>query len=117
MKVLDGIRATGQQEFKTAADNGDLIEMVLYFLPASQSWKIDIKYGDFELNGNRVYNSPNILCQYTNILPFGLACIVTDGGEPFIVNDFSSSRCQFFVLTAEEVLELEDAIMEGSLLS
>lgn len=117
MKVLDGIRATGTQKLSTAAENGTLIEMVLYFLPASQSWKIDITYGDFVLNGNRVYNSPNMLCQYSNIIPFGLSCTVEDGGEPFLVNDFSGGRCQLLVLTAADVLEIEEALMEGEFLS
>ena len=114
MKVLDGIRATGQQKFSTAADNGDQIEITLYFLSASQSWKMDLVYGDFELKGNRVYNSPNMLCQYTNIIPFGLACTVEDGGEPFLVNDFSSRRCELLVLTAAEVQEIESAFMDGT---
>ena len=108
MRILDGIRATGQQKLQTSSDNGDVINITLYFNPASQIWKMDIVCGDFELNGQRVYNFLNLLSQYKNIIPFGIGVIVSGGGEPFLVNDFSSGRVQMTILTTAEVTEIED---------
>lgn len=116
MKLLDGIRATGTQIISTTAENGQLIEITLYFQIATQNWKMDISYGDFQLNGNRIYSSPNMLCPYANIIPFGLACTVDEDGEPFLINDFSTGRAELFVLTAAEVLEIEEAFMEDTFL-
>ena len=108
MKILEGIRATGQQKLRTLADNGDTIEITLYYLPAIQQWKMDIVSGDFELNGLRVYALPNILNQYENIIPFGIGILIPSGGEPFLINDFSSGRVQMAILTPEEVEEVDD---------
>lgn len=116
MTVLDGIRATGKQKLKTAASNGDLIEITLYFLPASQNWKMDVVYNDFELYGFRVCNLPNLLCQFSNVIPFGMACTVSDGGEPFLINDFSGGRCELIILDSDEVEAVETACMEGTFL-
>ena len=107
MRILDGIRATGQQKLRTSADNGDIIEITLSYLPAVQQWKIDIVSGDFELNGLRVYALLNILNQYENLIPFGIGIIIPAGGEPFLINDFSSGRVQMAILTAAEVAEVD----------
>ena len=108
MKRLDGIRATGTQNFATTASNGDTVLMTLYFKSATQQWFIDIEWNSFILRGNRVYSSPNMLCQYEKIIPFGLACIVEGGGEPFLVNDFSQNRVNIYMLSPEEVQEVQD---------
>lgn len=108
MNRLDGIRATGTQKFTTAASNGDIVSMTLYFKPAVQEWFIDIEWMDFNLLGNRVYSSLNMLCQYEAIIPFGLATITDGGGEPFLVNDFSSKRVNLYLLSPEEVLEVQN---------
>ena len=108
MKRLDGIRATGIQKLSTTAYNGDIISMTLYFNAAIQGWKIDVEWNSFVLRGNRVYSSPNMLSQYEKIIPFGLACIVEGGGEPFLVNDFSQNRVNIYMLSPEEVQEVQD---------
>lgn len=112
MKILDGIRATGSQEFSTSDENGKPIQMKLRYQSSTQNWMIDISYENFTLNGQRVYNSPNILCQYSNIIPFGMGILIPSGGEPFLINDFSSGRVQLAILTAAEVQQIEDFFME-----
>lgn len=103
MKVLTGIRATGQQKLLTTASNGDTIEITLYFQSRTASWKIDISCNDFDVKGLRVSHVLNLLSQYKNILPFGISVLIEDGGEPFLINDFSSRRVQLAILTPEEV--------------
>lgn len=112
MKILDGIRATGKQKLRTLADNGDIIEITLYYLPAVQQWKMDVVSGDFDLNGLRVYALPNILGQYEKIIPFGIGIIIPAGGEPFLINDFSSGRVQMAILTPVEMVEVDDFYVE-----
>lgn len=112
MKILEGIRATGRQKLRTAAENGDTVEITLYYLPAPQMWKIDILSGNFDLKGLRLSNSLNILVQYQNIISFGLAVLIRDGGEPFLINDFSSGRCLLSIITPDEVDSVEDFYQE-----
>lgn len=108
MKIIDGIRTTGKQKLRITAENGDIIEITLYFLPAVQSWKMDILSGTFDLKGFRIFNSLNMTCHYDNLIPFGIACIVSDDGEPFLISDFSQGRCQLAILTPAEVQEVND---------
>ncbi len=108
MKQLEGIRATGTQKIGTTADNGDPISMTLAFNASTQEWKMGIEWGDFSLKGNRIFSSPNLLSQYENIIPFGLAVITEGGGDPFLVNDFSTGRVTMYLLTPEEVVEVQD---------
>jgi len=103
LKVLSGIRATGQQKLITSADNGDTIDIILYFQSRTNNWKMDVTSGDFILKGIRVSHVLNLLCQYHNIIPFGIGVIIDDGGEPFLINDFSTGRVQLAILTPDEV--------------
>lgn len=103
MKILSGIRATGQQKLLTSADNGDVIEIILYFQSRTATWKMDIDSGNFSVKGLRISHVLNLLCQYNNIIPFGIGIIIDDGGEPFLINDFSSGRVQLAILTPTEV--------------
>lgn len=112
MITLDGLKATGNQKFRTLASNGDFIEITLYFLSAIQQWSMDIKWNNFILNGFKVFNSLNILSQYENIIPFGIAIIIPDGGEPFIINDFSTKRVQLGILSPEEIEEINAFYVE-----
>lgn len=114
MRILDGIRAIGTQRFRTTGYENQTIEIVLYYLPAISRWKMDIESGDFVLNGIRIDHHPNLLVQYKNVVEFGISCIVTtDKGEPFLVNDFSSGRCQLVILSKEEVEAVEETLFEG----
>ena len=108
MKVLSGIMATGQQRLSTMAYNGDVIEMTLYFQSRTGSWKIDVSCDDFIVKGLRVSHVPNILSQYKNIIPFGIGVVITDGGEPFLINDFSTGRVELAILSPDEVNSIED---------
>ncbi len=108
MKRLEGIRATGTQNIAAIASNGDTVLMTLYFKAAVQQWFIDIEWSTFNLKGNRIYSTPNMLCQYEKIIPFGLGVITEGGGEPFLINDFSSGRVNLYLLSPEEVEEVQD---------
>lgn len=108
MKRLDGIRATGTQKLSTTASNGDTVLMTLFFKASVQLWFFDLEWNSFVLKGNRVYSSLNMLSQYEAIIPFGLATITEGGGEPFLVNDFSQGRVNMYLLSPEEVEEVQD---------
>ena len=103
MKVLSGIRATGQQKLVTTADNGDVVEITLYFQSRTAVWKMDIESGDFILKGVRISRVLNMLCQHNNIISFGIGVIMNGEGEPFLINDFSTGRVQLAILTPSEV--------------
>ncbi len=107
MKLIDDIKATRQQRFKTPLDNGEYVELVVHYFPAIEKWSVDVFYKEFKAHGIRICNSFNILHQFSSNLPFGLLIDVKDGGEPFLINDFSSKRVQFFILSMSDVEQVK----------
>ncbi len=84
--------------------DGTSLQLQIYFMPLQYGWFItSLTYGTFTLNGLRITNSPNMLHQFRNQLPFGLACFSTNNREPSQQTDFSSGASQLYILTAAEV--------------
>ena len=110
MKYLNRIDAVAFQRFYLIGNAGQRIEMTLRFLPTQESWMMDIKYLDFELNGIMVVASPNLLRAFKKIIPFGIVCNCPDEVDPAFINDFSSQRCNLYLLSAAEVDEMEEKI-------
>jgi len=115
MKLLEGIQAFGSQTFKTNIDNGESVTITLNFKPSIKMWFIDLEYKDFKANGIRVCNSTNLLRQFEKILPFGLNVSVSDNGEPFIINDFTTKRVRLGILTINEVLQINQAYEDAKI--
>lgn len=69
-------------------------------------------------NGRRVVTHLNMLRQYKNQIPFGLACFTVNNREPTQIQDFTAPSkgvapaSGLFLLTASEVLEVE-AVIRG----
>ena len=80
-------------------------------------YKINLTYTNanitFTLNGLRITNSPNMLNQWKNILPFGLACFSTANREPSLQQDFASGNSVLYVLTQAEVTQYSEFLALG----
>jgi hypothetical protein len=108
MKILDGIRAVGTQTIRTTDENGAVIEITLKYRAATSEWFMDLVFGSFRLNGHRITNSLNTIWAHAKQLKFGIGVIVSDGGEPFLINDFSTGRVQLAILTNGELDLVDD---------
>jgi hypothetical protein len=104
MRIISQLQAAGTQTFKTPIEAGGQAEITLIYGPTIRMWFANVKYGTCTINGIRLVNSVNILHQYRNICPFGIAVIPKDEAEPFLINDFSTNRIQLGILTREDVL-------------
>lgn len=103
MKIIEGITDSALQENTVTLDDGTNFTFVLKFVPMQYGWFFEsLIYEDFVLNGFRVCNSPNILHQFRNELPFGIACISENDREPSLQNDFVSGQSKFYLLDEEE---------------
>lgn len=85
------------------------MEIEIYFVSLQFGWFItSLTYQDFELNNLRITNSPNMLYQWRNLIPFGLACFSAGNVEPMQVQVFAEGISQLFVLTPDEVTYYTD---------
>lgn len=114
MNKISGLKALASQSFSTTdPDNGYVIKMTLTFRSRVQSWFMDLEYKGLEINGFRLCVGPNILSQFKNRIPFGMAIFSSDNGEPFLINDFYTGRISMYILSSSEVETVQTAIDTG----
>ena len=114
MNLINRVTAAPLQTQTLILDDGTPFTMTLYFRPNQQGWFINsLTYLDFALRGLRVCSSPNMLYQWSNRLPFGLACITTLGREPSLQQDFLTGNFKLYVLTQAEVTEYVEFLRGG----
>lgn len=103
-----------QQQTLVLPDGTQMV-LTLQYITSQLGWFIQsLVYQDFTLRNVRITTSPNMLRQFKNKLPFGLACYVTGNREPLLQADFSSGNANLFVLTRAEVLEWERFLAGGT---
>lgn len=94
--------------------DGSFIDLTICFVPMQAGWFIrTLIYGTFIVHNIRITTGPDMLYQFKNQIPFGLACFNKDNREPTFQQDFSSGACKLYVLTSDEVTELTGAIQNG----
>lgn len=106
MLQIQQITANPLQRQSLILPDGSTVDLTLYFRPMQFGWFAEeIVRGSFTLQGLRITNSPNMLHQWRNVIPFGLACFSAASREPSQVQDFSSGASQLYLLTAAETAE------------
>lgn len=116
MYQVQQLTGDSTQDMNLLLPDGTAIQMEINFKPMMFGWFINsINYNNgstpaFNLTGIRISNSPNMLRQWKNIIPFGLACASTNQREPSLQQDFSSGASILYILTPEEVEQFEEII-------
>lgn len=110
MLYINKINSDAKQKYILVTENAENIDFNLYYMPSQQAWFYDIGYGEFRANGLKVVVGPNIIRNFRKILPFGLCCTSVDGLDPFYISDFLTGRIKLYLLTPEEVDQIETDI-------
>ena len=109
MQILDNISNEGRQKFTILLDeDNSAIVISLTYKPTQLGWFMDVEYEtkNFAVYGLRVSTNYNLLNQWHNILPFGIACICKDNQDTLSIQDFLVCRSQLAVLSKSEVNEI-----------
>ena len=110
MIKITEINNDAKQQLTLVTEDGFEIKFLIEFRPTQTGWFFNLTHNDLTINGVRLCHFPNVLRQWKNIIPFGIACVVTDSGEPYYIDDFSSERVAIYLLTESEVEEIEEDI-------
>jgi hypothetical protein len=114
MNLITSLTSAPLQTHTIILDSGATFRMQIYWVPLQQGWFItNLVYGDFTLNGMRICNNPNMLYQWQNKLPFGLACFSVNNREPSLQDDFSSGASSLYVLSQDECEAYADYVRSG----
>lgn len=109
MLKINQITADAKQKHTLVLDDGSNLILRLYFSDLQQSWFIEeLSYEDITINCMRIGCSFNLLNQFKNKLPFGLACLAKNQREPTLQEDFLSGNAELFILTEEEVQQYSE---------
>lgn len=92
--------------------DGTIAEMELIYHGATERWIMNVAYNGKIINGVGLCCYPNILRQFENILPFGIACTTNDHTDPFDINDFSTGRVSMFLLTTDDIAAINASVYE-----
>lgn len=109
-----GLTAQPSQQSRVILDDGSSFSLTIAFKEMQLGWFItELTYNDFTLQGTRIVVSPNILHQFKNQIPFGLACYSLGSREPSLVTDFADGSARLYTLSAAEVEDVAGRISSG----
>ncbi len=93
--------------------DGTTLSLDLSYYAGQEGWFYSLNYnsGQFIVNGRRLVTSPNMLAQFRNIIPFGLAVTTSDGYEPIFLTDFATRRANFYILESLDVEAIAGSII------
>ena len=97
-------------------ENGQPLLFTLRYSYQQQGWYFSFTYGSYTINNRRMVNSANMLRQIINVIPFGLACLMTDLYEPVFIDDFKNGRAVLYTLNSEDVALVETDFMNLKLM-
>ena len=110
MKLVTGLTAEPKQRIRIALEDRSKIDLHLEYVPQQLGWFYSLTHGDFALDGARLVSSPNILRQYRGILPFGLAVIAKEQGEPLRQSDLADGTVSIHLLEGADLPAVETTI-------
>ncbi len=111
MNQITQISDNALQKQSLLLEDGTVFSITMYFVPLQTGWFItELTYGTFIIRSLRITNSVNMLNQFRNLIPFGLACLSTANREPSFQQDFSSGASKLYILTQAECEEYAEIL-------
>ena len=118
MQIITGITDAPKQAISIPLPDGSSFSLALTFVAQQAGWFFDVAYStatiSFQANGSRLCASPNILRQYQNVIPFGIACLCAGNVEPTTLTAFSDGTITFLLLDASDIADIEASIYTGN---
>jgi hypothetical protein len=113
MKTITGLTDQPKQQTGIVLNDGSRAVISLEYRANQLGWFYDITWGDFTLNGQRLVTAPNMLRQFRNKLPFGIAVVTTNNVEPLKQTDLSSGVATLYLLDSTDVADIETTVFGG----
>lgn len=106
MQKITSLTNDYKQKIKIPIYTGKILELNFKYSESQSCWFYEFIYEGFRAGWYMLVNSPNALREFQFILPFGIGCSVTDGQDPYFLNDFITGRVSVYILTKDEVFEI-----------
>ena len=105
MDQIDNITDEPIQRHILLFDRGEAV-MTIRHLAAVEMWKMRVEFNGDYIDGVKL--SLGVLHFRHKNWPFDIALLATDGSgiDPYRADDFASGRCQMYLVTPEEIIEI-----------
>lgn len=114
MFIIQQVTNSPNQKQTIILQDGSSLTIQMEFVSMQYGWFFtQINYKDFILQGLRITVGPDMLYQFRNQIPFGLACFTNQNREPTQLEDFSSGSFQLYILSAAEVEAVRVYLQHG----
>jgi hypothetical protein len=110
MNWINTITSNPNQSMTLKLDTGAAVALTLMYSESQKGWFFSTTYGTMAFNNKRIVTGVNMLRGFRNILPFGFACITTDGYEPVFKDDFANGRAALFLLNQADLATVEQML-------
>lgn len=107
MTLVDNLTNFALQQTVLILEDGTTATLTITYNAATERWVMDLSYNNTTINGLGLCTYPNIIRQWKNVLPFGIAIVTADQTDPFDINDFADGRAKMYLLNAADVKQVE----------
>ena len=106
MKLYNTLTSESFQPFYLVTDSGKRVDILLFFMPTQECWRINISCDNFSINNIKVCSSLNLLDKWHNIIDFGISIYTKDGLDPWRLEDFKDGYASFYLLNENDLKEV-----------
>ena len=114
MKQIDGLTSQPKQQFTIPLTDGSRVSAFMEYRNQQTGWFLDLTWQDWTLNGLRVFASPNMLRQWQDVIPFGLAVLTTGNEEPLNSTDFADGTATMILLEGIDITLINESAFPGN---
>jgi len=114
MTTISGLSSQPKQTFSFVLDDGSQVSCYIEYRPQQRGWFANFAWQDWAVYGLRLTAAPNILKQWQNLIPFGLALLTTGNVEPLNPTDFADLTARLIVLNAADVASVNEVTYSGN---
>lgn len=119
MQQINGLTSYPNQQLTVKLPDGSVLQISMLYRQSQYGWfftALNWNNSQWVENGRRIVTHPNMLRQYKDLIPFGLACFTVNNREPTNQQDFVppsagvAPASALYLLSATEVQEVETLI-------
>jgi hypothetical protein len=102
MLQITSITSEPKQKHKLPVEGFEDCEMTLEWKDTQAGWFVTLVWGDWRVDNMRLCSLPNILMQWSNILPFGILVLTKSKQDPMTVDAFEQEEAALYVYSESE---------------
>ena len=112
MNLLSGLTDDPAQNVTITLPDGSTAILSLDYSPQQLGWFFGVQYptNAFAVTGQRLCAFPNVLQQFQNAIPFGMACVTQGGVEPTGQETFVDGTTDLYLLSPNDVVYVNDVV-------